>query len=152
MTAHSPRGFTLVELLIVVAVVAILAEVTVPSMQSLVASQRVKTAASTLQSALVRTRSEGLKRNANVTLAPAAAGQWNAGWSVINPADGSNLSSYQAVSGVTIAGPASVIFQASGRLSGAANLNFKVSSANTADIRCVVISPSGMPLVSASGC
>lgn len=152
MNTRIARGFTLVELLIAVAVVAILAEIAMPSLQSLIASQTVKTAASTLQFALLRTRAESLKRNTNVTLAPATAGQWNAGWNVINPADGSSLSTYGAVSNVTVAGPATVVYQSSGRLSGAANVNFKFSAANTIDIRCVLIGPSGMPMVTPSGC
>ena len=152
MHAHRAGGFTLVELLVVVAIVAILAEVSVPSFLGLQANQGVSTAASTLQFALLRTRSEGLKRNTSVTLAPAVAGQWNAGWNVINPADGTNLSSYGAVSGVTITGPASVIFQGSGRLSGTATATFKVSATNTTAIRCVVTGLSGMPTVTTSGC
>jgi type IV fimbrial biogenesis protein FimT len=154
MRFREPRGFTLVELLIVVSVVAILAEVAIPSFQSLIASQRVKTTASTLQFALLRTRAESLKRNTNVTLAPATAGHWNAGWNVLNPVDGSSLSTYAdaAAAGVTITGPATVVFQSSGRLSGAANVNFKLSSTGTTDIRCVLIGPSGMPMVTTSGC
>jgi type IV fimbrial biogenesis protein FimT len=152
MNSRKPRGFTLVELLVVVAIVAILANIGVPSMSSMIASQTLKTAASTLQFALLRTRAEGLKRNANVTLAPATAGQWNAGFNVLDPAGNGHLSTYEAVSGVTITGPASVIFQGSGRVSGAANVNFKLSSANTTDIRCVLIGPSGMPMVTPSGC
>jgi len=152
VNAGHARGFTLVELVVVVAIVAILAEIAIPSFSSLTASQTVRTAASTLQFALLRARSEGLKRNTNVTLAPAVAGQWTAGWKVINPADGTNLSSYAAVSGVTITGPASVIFQGSGRLSGTAGATFKVSSTSTTDIRCVSTGLTGMPAVTTSGC
>lgn len=146
------EGFTLVELMIVVIVVAILAAIGLPSFRSLIASQKVKTMASRLQVALLTTRSEALKRNTNVTLAPTVAGQWNGGWHVINPADGKDVSAYAADTSVTITGPASVIYQGSGRVSAAAAASFKFSASGTSDIRCVFVDLSGVPSVASSGC
>lgn len=144
-------GFTLIELMVVVTVLAIFAAIGLPSFRELIASQKVKDAASTLQTALLLTRSEALKRNTSIALAPVAANQWNAGWRVSNPADGSILSAYAAFSAVTISGPSSVIFQPSGRTSGSGT--FKFSQANGTNIvRCVSISLSGVPSVSTSGC
>ena len=146
------NGFTLIELMVVIAVVAILATIASPSFVSLINSQRVKSAASTLQSALIVTRSEALKRNDSVSLVPVVAEQWNQGWSV-RLTDGSVLSAYGAVSGVSIAGgPASVVFLGSGRVSGATDAAFLFSAENTSVVRCVTISLSGVPTITSSGC
>lgn len=144
-------GFTLIELMVVVTVLAIFAAIGLPSFRELIASQKVKDAASTLQTALLLTRSEALKRNTAITLAPVVANQWNAGWRVTNPADGSSLSAYAAFSAVTISGPASVIFQPSGRTSGSGTFKFSETD-GTKIVRCVSISLSGVPSISTSGC
>lgn len=145
------RGFTLVEMMVVVVIMAILVAIGVPSFQQMIASQKVKTAASRLQSALVLTRSEALKRNTNITLAPATAGQWAAGWKILDPTGGADLASYGEIKAITVTGPASVIYQASGRVNGAA-ASFKFASPNTPEIRCVAVSLSGVPTVTTSGC
>ncbi len=145
------QGFTLVELMMTLVVLAILLGIAVPSFTSLIASQKIKTAASSLQSSLLRTRSEALKRNTDVTLAPTETGQWNAGWTISVPS--TNLSTNGAVAAVTITGPASVVFRGSGRLtSNSSNAVFKLSSTKTSEIRCVSIGLAGIPSVTSSGC
>ena len=145
-------GFTLIELLIVIAIVAILTTIAAPAFSDLIAAQRVKSAASTLQSALYMTRSEALKRNVNVTLAPVTTGQWNGAWSA-SLSDGTVLSNYNAVAQISIANaPASVTFLGNGRISASADASFKLTSGATATIRCVDISLSGVPKISDSGC
>lgn len=144
-------GFTLIELMVVVTVLAIFAAIGLPSFRELIASQKVKDAASTLQTALLLTRSEALKRNTSIALAPVMSNQWNAGWRITNPADGSSLSAYEAFRAVTISGPSSVIFQPSGRASVAGTFKFTQID-GTKVMRCVSISLSGVPSVSTSGC
>lgn len=148
----TPRGFTLLELMVTIAIVAILAAVGVPSFVSLIASQKLKTAASTLQASLNLTRAEALKRNANVTLSPRQAGQWNAGWQILDPSTSVVLFTTEALSSLTITGPASVVYQGSGRVSAAANTTFKFSSTASTDIRCVEVDLSGIGIVTTSGC
>lgn len=148
---RKPSGFTLIELMVVLAVLAIFAGIGLPSFRELIASQKVKDAASTMQTALLLTRSEALKRNTSIALAPVVANQWNAGWRITNPADGSSLSAYEAFSAVTISGPTSVIFQPSGRASVSGTFKFTETD-GTKIMRCVSISLSGVPSVSTSGC
>jgi type IV fimbrial biogenesis protein FimT len=146
------RGVTLIELMTVLVIAAILAMVAVPSFVKLMAGQRLKSAAGNLQIALLLTRSESLKRNANVQLAPITVSQWDAGWRVVNLADNSVIAVYPAAPAVAIAGPATVTYQASGRIIATANPTFKLSSDKIADVRCVSVNLTGMPAVTSSGC
>lgn len=145
------RGFTLIELMVVLTVLAVFAAIGLPSFRDLVASQKVKDAASTLQTALLLTRSEALKRNTSIALTPVVANQWNAGWRITNPADGSVLSNYGAVSTVTISGPSSVTFQPSGRASVSSTFKF-AQPGSTSIVRCVSITLSGVPSSATTGC
>lgn len=144
-------GFTLIETMVVTSVVGIAMTIALPSAQQMIAAQKIKTAASTLQSALFLTRSEAIKRNTTVTLAPVGE-QWEGGWRITLP-DDSVLSSYGEVKAVTITAVAtSIAFQGAGRLNGASGTTFKLASTDTPTIRCVSIGLSGVPTVSSSGC
>lgn len=76
-------GFTLIELLVTIAVVGVLLAFAVPSFTQMLANSRVRGTAQSLQSALLKTRSEALKRNATVTLRRKSGG-WDAGWEVVD--------------------------------------------------------------------
>lgn len=85
MKTHS--GFTLVELMIVLALVAILATIGVPSFTSFVINNRLTAQANELVSALNLARSEAIKRNRRVTVCRSnngagCGGTWNDGWIV----------------------------------------------------------------------
>lgn len=140
-------GFTIIELMVVVAVLAILATLTAPSFSSIIALQRVKTGASDLYIALTIARSEAVKRNANVTITPNVAG-WEAGWTITD-ALANVLESHGPISGVTIGTvPASIVYQSSGRISGAVAPNLTVTSAAISTTkRCVTSGLSGRPAV-----
>jgi type IV fimbrial biogenesis protein FimT len=91
-TAHRrSRGFTLVELLIVLAVAAVLAGVTVPAMNALVKSVKLTSATNDLFASLLMARSEAVKRNSRVALCKssdgiscASSGGWEQGWIVFH--------------------------------------------------------------------
>lgn len=81
------RGFTLVELMITLVIMAILLGIAVPSFESAIATNRVATATNDLLSSLAHARSEAIRRGQRVTvctsadgLTCAAAGGWNQGW------------------------------------------------------------------------
>lgn len=63
------RGFTLIELMIGVAIVAILASLALPNFAQQIADSEVRSTADQLRDSLVRVRQEALKRNVPVTLA-----------------------------------------------------------------------------------
>src|SRR5688572_14634071 len=68
-------GFTVPELLTSLAVVAIVAGLSVPAFTRLMLDTRVKTAAFDVYSTMVYARSEAIKRNANVEIIP-TGGNW----------------------------------------------------------------------------
>jgi type IV fimbrial biogenesis protein FimT len=141
---RKPRGFTLIELMVVVALAAIMASLAAPSFKSFVSGQRVKTAASEFVMAAIFARSEAIKRNADVTITPATAGAtgWKDGWTVA--AGGTQLSQQAAYTGVTFSGSDSAItYKATGRLS-AAVTTMTITGTDTS-ARCVAFDLSGMP-------
>lgn len=144
MKQSRSRGFTLIELMVVVAIAAILAAVAAPSFRSFVSGQRVKTAASDFVMAAILARSEAIKRNANVTITSTSSGAtgWKDGWTI--SAGGTALSLQQAYVGVTFSGPATAItYNGNGRLSAAVNTMTITSTDGSA--RCIAFDLSGMP-------
>ncbi|HSH42747.1 MAG TPA: GspH/FimT family pseudopilin [Arenicellales bacterium] len=79
MKTHS--GFTLVELMITLAIAAILLTVGLPSFQNILQNNRVTTQANGLVGALNLARSEAIKRGANISVTAAGGGFQN-GWCV----------------------------------------------------------------------
>jgi type IV fimbrial biogenesis protein FimT len=154
MTMRRARGMTLIELMTTIAIAAILTMIAVPSFTKIIALQRVKSASSNLQVALLTGRSEAIKRNANVTVkSNAASADWSSGWRVADGTTSAVIANYPATSNLTITGPASgVIYQSSGRISATASSTFKVSSPSITEVRCVTITVMGVPSVTSSGC
>lgn len=148
---HS-SGFTMTELLLVVAVLGILAALAVPSFRSLTQSQQAKTASFELFASLSLARSEAIKRNGNVTVTP-VAGEWQAGWNITS--GGTTISSHGALRGVVVTGgPASVVYARTGRIVGATAPSFQIDNETTAtaNVRCIRIDLSGMPRTAKGVC
>ncbi len=146
-------GFTLPELMVVVIVVAVLGGLAAPSFSQMIAAQRVKGAAGELFAALIRTRSEAIKRNTEVTLAPTTSGRWQDGWVIPNPADsGNRIEVHGALPNIVLTGPASVVYLANGRLKNSTAPSIQVSAAGTTQVRCIGIDLSGRPFQKSSAC
>lgn len=86
-----PLGFTMIELLTVVAVMAILTAVTVPSLARIVDSTRLTSISNDFLAAMYMARSEAVKRNGPAALcksatgvACASSGGWEQGWIVFH--------------------------------------------------------------------
>ncbi|HEX5337418.1 MAG TPA: GspH/FimT family pseudopilin [Gallionella sp.] len=150
----SESGFTLAELLVVVAVLGILATLSVSGFQALTQSQQVKNASFELFSSLSLARSEAIKRNSNVTVTPVNAADWGLGWAITS-AGGESIKSQSALKGVSIAAigaPASVVYARTGRAAATASFQIDVTATATDNIRCIRLELSGMPRTIKGAC
>lgn len=146
-------GFTLIELVTTLTIMAILVAIATPYFRDFVLTQRTKAAAYDLVSSLLYARSEALKRNTNVVVAPATGG-WQNGWTVTIGSTTTVLAQHEATPGLTVTAPAgNLVYTSSGRLSAAPATPFSIAaSGSTATPRCVNVELSGMPTSQAGGC
>ncbi|MFL6674587.1 MAG: GspH/FimT family pseudopilin [Massilia sp.] len=87
---HAARGFSLVELMGVLAIAALALAVAAPDLRELVRAQQLRTAANELFGAVRLARLHAMARNTRVKLAPAdpAGADWTRGWTVFVDRDG----------------------------------------------------------------
>ena len=138
-------GFTLIEMLVTITILAILLAIAVPSMNALIRDQRVKAATLDVYASFAFARSEAIKRNASVMITPNST-DWGNGWQV--QVGGASLKNQDAINKVSISGPAAAIaYQRDGRIGGTTAPSFVVKSADDSTItaRCVRIDLSGRP-------
>jgi type IV fimbrial biogenesis protein FimT len=141
-------GFTAVEMLVVISIVAALAAIAMPSFFDFTVNQRLRTASYDLIADLSFTRGEAVKRNANVTIARVGS-SWAGGWSVTD-ANGNVLRTHAPLDRTVVesTGPVSVTFALDGHQVGAASATFTFddqTSKATIQARKIVLDPSGRP-------
>ena len=76
------NGFTLIELMVVIAIAAIIMTIAVPSFAQLVGQQRVKAAANDFKSSVALARSEARKRGVNTSIRP--IGETAEPWGIVD--------------------------------------------------------------------
>ena len=157
-------GFTLIEMMVTIAVLVVLLAIVAPSFRQVIANQRVKTASFDLFSALNYVRSEAIKRNASVSLQSGATsnGGWASGWRIVDPADSTKyLRSWSAVNNLTVTeknSPAitTVTYGRDGRLAaGSVAPRLEIKPASTipgVSTRCVQIDLGGRPTTALGAC
>lgn len=89
------QGFTIIELMITVALIAIIAGLGIPSFQEVIAKNRVISSINEFHQGLRMARSEAVKRNDTVVFCASAnqatcSGTWGNGWLIYHDADGDN--------------------------------------------------------------
>lgn len=90
--ARHPRGFTLLELMVTLAIIAILTRVAAPSVIAMMKNNRTFSEANTFVGDLQFARAEAVKRGQPVTVCPSSNGttcvassnNWEAGWIVFS--------------------------------------------------------------------
>ena len=153
------NGFTLVELLVVVAVISITMSIGLPSFQSTIASTRLTSAANAMVSALQLAKMEAIKQRKPVVVIKKTT--WENGWDVFVDTNSNGtqdslteptIATFDALSS-TITVPVgtgkttssystSVKYKSTGRF-GSANGHFLFCSAATKDFRVVATETSG---------
>lgn len=156
-------GFTLLELMTVIAVLGILATIALPSFKYLGANTKVKSAATDLYLSMLRARSEAVKRSSLVWLR-AATGGWANGWQVVADSNGNGtydagtdrlVYDSAALSGITVSVTSSITsltYLTSGRVQGAVAPIFTIASPKVSSVgRCVSLDLTGRPYVAKKG-
>jgi len=154
---RSARGFTAVELMTVLALVALLAAVALPALADVVTNQRLRAAGTDMMSSLLMARSEAIKRNAAVQVVPVTGDDWRSGWRVATVGTDEQVDRKSAL-GVRVAvslAPGEIVYERNGRLAvpGLARIEFADSDAQDGiKPRCVLIEPSGLPRMTLGAC
>lgn len=149
-------GFTLIEMMVVLGIVAILAAIAAPNMGAMIKRQRIKTAAFDMFASLNYARSEAIKRNATVTLTPVLS-DWAKGWQITD-SNANVLRDQKGWDNLTVTGPTTVAFAGSGRLSAGSGTPFALTggsygdSVATSDYRCVMLDLSGRAVSKEGAC
>lgn len=114
------RGFTLIELMVTIAVMTILLMIAVPSFDNIALGSKLGASANNLVATMHLARSEAIKRNAAVTVCVSngggcGSGGWEQGW-IVQAADGTIIQRQPALpAGFKVTGSvASLVFNPSG--------------------------------------
>jgi len=175
--SRNARGFTMIELLAVIAILGILSTMAAPSFRSFIVSQRIKSASFDIMSSLIMARSEAIKRNALVDIVPKAhpvtgVVSWSSGWDIVSPSGSSTIlqskSALQGVSdtgltvtcyyGTTAGACQTITYNGNGRLNltgNAPSIQIVASDASTATgfgTRCIYLDLSGRPSSKKANC
>ena|SRR6516165_2011722 len=146
------RGFTLVEMMTVVSILAVLLGIVAPSFSGFLASQQAKALTYDLTSDLMLARNEALKRNVSVSITRDGTG-WEQGWTVATVATAEQLDHRNAAAqAVTISGaPASITFDPNGRVSAPLGA-VRITIGGGPNFRCLQLDPSGRVRSSYGAC
>ena len=150
------RGFTVIEAMVVVAILAILAAFAAPAMNQLIRTQKVRSIAYDLFADLTYARSQAIARGHNVGIGSKGGTNWGInGWMVRDLTNGETLRDTGAgPKGLKFTADApGLVFLPTGRT--AANVSFTIAPEESApddQKRCVRISPSGRPNSTTGAC
>ena len=152
-------GFTVIELIIVVAILVILIGIAGPDFRKIIVATRVKNASFDVFSTLTQARNEALTRNTTIRICRAS--NWTSGWTITSAADCSSITAantirkHDAYQGLTITESptsSSVSFGGTGRANAQVSFSIDAPDINAKDKRCVVIDASGRPRTKEGAC
>lgn len=150
-------GFSLLEMMVVLAIIGIVAGIAMPSMRDLLANQRTKSAALDVLTTVMLAKGEAIKRGTEISI-KAPSDDLNQGWCVIfgtaadcDPAaPGTGVMFVQGanrnldIDWVAPSTGTRITFNRAGRLATLGQVRFKVTDPSGAGVtRCVTINVSG---------
>jgi len=159
------KGFSLIELLVALAILAVIIAVAVPSMSSMIEANRTDSTAQALFTSMVAARSEAVARNQNVVLCKSpngifcsTANDWEQGWltyvdengdgvkDITDPITGSFSSLHNDFTLRTGAAYSNKLeFRPDGSVSQVGTFRLCGPDANTADAKSIVLNITGRP-------
>ncbi len=142
-------GFTLLELMIAIAVLAIIVALGAPSFASVMRDNRSLSTANELVGAMQFARSEALRRRVNITVT-APGNNWNQGWSVA--AGGVTIRQWDAPGNALVVTGNAVTFLSTGRASAAVTLSVRPNGCTNNQRRQVSINATGSVRVERIAC
>ncbi len=161
-------GFTLIELIITLTIIAILLGIVGPNMGTFVTSNRLTTQANEFIADLNLARSEAIKQASNVGVCASSTGtsctgNWQNGWIVFLDADASLgwtasdsvLRTHESLSGNNTLGgtQTTIVFNKSGVLASAAAAgNYTLCNSQSGKSRVINVQTTGRPTLSEGSC
>lgn len=143
-TREGQKGFTIIELLITLAVVSVIAGASAPAFKGMIDRNTLRKVSSDFVISLLYARSEAVKRNMEVSVAP-TGGDWSMGWYVFVNDTKKILRNFDATKNIVAKGPTVIVFSASGRTE--VNENNQLKLLLDDRLRCVYVSVTGQSTV-----
>lgn len=141
---HRAAGFTVIELMTSVAVLAIIIAFAVPSLTNLMLDAGLKTTAIDVYNTMGYARSEAIKRNATVDIIP-TGGNWKNGWTVQVGASVLKTVGPSRTSMDNITTPGTISYGSTGRLTTPGTVTYVISVSGNPHVtpRRVIVDMSG---------
>jgi type IV fimbrial biogenesis protein FimT len=155
--SFTPSGFTLLELMVTIAILAIVAALGTPSLANIIRDNRVTAQANDLVSLLTLARSEAVKRRNNAFVVVDSPN--NVGWRgrvcITNNCSGTEdplrLADFDGTP-ITLSAPVTIVFTEMGRVTTATSLGFQHEPCNQQQRRTVTVAGSGHVEIARTGC
>lgn len=167
-------GFTLIELMVTIAVAVVILTLAVPGFRSIIQNNRAATQANDLVTALGLARSEAIKRSLTVSLCPSSdqatctgGTAWEGGWIVFLDRNGNGSRNPDVDpdlddvllrvhadldGGSTLAGPANLSFESAGNAVAAATFQHRIDGCSGDQGRNIDINAAGRVNVTRVAC
>lgn len=156
---HINRGFTLIELMVTIAVLAIVIAIAAPSFTSVIQSNRTTALHHEILGALQLARSEAVKRRSDVIVCRsedrvncANGADWTVGW-IVREVAGDVVKVWDPVNGMALTGPnAGLVFHSSGMAQSVTNFTTTTASCAVGTKYEIDVSLTGSATANKTGC